>query len=142
MSKYVSCFKLMALVAICMSPIENVIAQIEGVTKRSMSIDRRPITAPPSLSMVAGSMRFEDANGNRRLDADEEAMLIFAIENSAQAKGDARGLECEIRVDGTSNGVIVPVQFPMADVPVGETVEYSIPITSERNTKDLSLIHI
>lgn len=136
MNNYRNYFQLLALMALCMLPVGNSVAQIEGVTKRSMSIDRRPITAPPSLSMVPGSMRFEDANGNRRLDADEEAMLIFSIENSAQAKGDAEGLECEIRVDGTSNGVIVPLQFPMADIPVGQTVEYSIPITSERNTRD------
>lgn len=117
-----------------------VYGQIEGETKRSMSINRRPVTAPPSLAMVPGSMRFEDANGNQMLDADEEAMLIFSVRNSPQAKGKAEGLECQIRVEGTSNGVVIPVNFPMADILIGETVEYAIPITSEHGTKDGKLV--
>ncbi len=111
-------------------------AQVEAVTKRSMTIQRRPVIAPPQLSIVEGSVRFEDANGNGYLDANEQATLTYKLNNAPTALGDAQGMVCEVRLEGASSGVTVSEQIRLADLPRGSTMEFAVPIQSSMKTKD------
>ena len=111
-------------------------AQVEAVTKRAMTIQRRPVIAPPQLSIVEGSVRFEDNNGNGYLDANEKATLTYKLNNAPTALGDAQGMVCEIRLEGASSGVTVSEQIRLADLPRGATMEFAVPIQSSMKTKD------
>ncbi|MCH1574685.1 MAG: caspase family protein [Flavobacteriales bacterium] len=111
-------------------------AQVEAVTKRAMTIQRRPVIAPPQLSIVEGSVRFEDNNGNGYLDANEQATLTYKLNNAPTALGDAQGMVCEIRLEGASSGVTVSEQIRLADLPRGATMEFAVPIQSSMKTKD------
>ena len=115
-------------------------AQVEAVTKRSMTIQRRPVIAPPQLSIVEGSVRFEDANGNGYLDANEQATLTYKLNNAPTALGDAQGMICEVRLEGASSGVTVSEQIRLADLPRGSTMEFAVPIQSSMKTKDGELL--
>ncbi len=127
--RYVVCV-LLAFAAV------NAVAQVEVVTKRSMKIHRRPVIAPPQLSIVEGSMRFEDDNGNGYLDANEQSTLTYKLNNASTALGDAQGMVCEVRLEGASSGVTVSEQIRLADLPRGTTMEFAVPIQSSMKTKD------
>ena len=111
-------------------------AQVESVSRKSMTIQRRPVIAPPQLSIVEGSMRFEDGNGNGILDAKEEATLTYKLNNAPTALGDAQGMVCEVRLEGDAAGVVIPEQIRLADLPRGATMEFAVPIQSNMRTKD------
>ena len=129
--QYAACF--WAVLAVNMMGLN---AQVEAVTKKSMTIQRRPVIAPPQLSIVEGSMRFEDGNGNGYLDANEQATLTYKLNNAPTALGDAQGMVCEVRLEGASSGVTVSEQIRIADVPRGATMEFVVPIQSSMKTKD------
>lgn len=112
------------------------VAQVEATTRKSMTIQRRPVIAPPQLSIEQGSMRFEDSNDNGFLDADERANLTYKLSNAPTALGDAQGLVCEVRMEGATNGIEVPEQIRLADIPRGSTMELTIPLTTTMKTKD------
>lgn len=111
-------------------------AQVESETRRSMTIHRRPVTVPPQLEMDAADFVFEDDNGNGFIDANEEARLLFTVKNAPTARGIAKGLSCRISLDGATQGILIPEVIPMADIPIGASMEFSVPIASERGTKD------
>ncbi|HCZ07563.1 MAG TPA: hypothetical protein DHV07_00195 [Flavobacteriales bacterium] len=129
--QYAACF--WAVLAVNMMGLN---AQVEAVTKKSMTIQRRPVIAPPQLSIVEGSMRFKDGNGNGYLDANEQATLTYKLNNAPTALGDAQGMVCEVRLEGASSGVTVSEQIRIADVPRGATMEFVVPIQSSMKTKD------
>lgn len=111
-------------------------AQVEGVTRKAMEIHKRPLNRVPNLSIVDRSIRFEDANRNGVIDADEEATLFFSLNNAASASGAAEETVCEVRVEGTSFGISIPERMGLGTIPIGSTLEFSLPIRSEMNTKD------
>jgi len=111
-------------------------AQIDGVTRKAMSIHKRPLNRVPNLSIVDGSIRLEDGNQNGKLDADEQATLFFTLNNASSASGEAQEVLCEIRVEGSSFGITVPEQMRLGNLPIGSTMEVSLPIRTEMNTKD------
>lgn len=127
--------KLIGLLLLLLAVSEGT-AQVEAVTRRAMSIQRRPVIAPPQLSIVEGSMRFEDGNGNGVLDANEQATLNYQLSNAATALGDGQGMVCEIRLEGATSGVIVAEQIRLADLPRGATMQFAVPIQSSMKTKD------
>lgn len=128
-----------ALALLAMSCMESTHAQVEAVTRKSMTIQRRPVIAPPQLSIVEGSIRFEDGNENGILDADEKGALAYKLNNASTALGDAKGMVCEIRVEGATGGVTIPEQIRLADLPTGATMEFTVPIESNMKTKDGSI---
>ena len=113
-----------------------VVAQVELETRKSMELSLRPVVAPPQLEMDLADFRFEDANGNGMLDANETASLAFRVSNAATAMGDATGLGCEVTLDGSSQGVSVPELIRMADIPIGASMEFTVPFSTDMRTKD------
>jgi hypothetical protein len=130
--------RLIFLVVACLSvgPGFQASAQIEGVTRKAMTIHKRPMNRVPNLSIVDGSIRLEDGNQNGALDADEQATLFFTLDNASSASGEAQDVLCEIRVEGTSFGITVPEQMRLGNLPIGSAMEVSLPIRTEMNTKD------
>lgn len=135
------CCTLCLTMAVTMVP--RVWGQVEVATRKSMTIQRRPVIAPPQLSIVDGSIRFEDVNENGALDAEEEATLSYRLNNAETALGDAQGLVCEVRMEGATSGITVSEQIRLADVPRGATMEFAVPLRSSMKTKDGEvLVHL
>ena len=111
-------------------------AQIELESRKSIELNLRPVVAPPQLEMDVANFRFEDANDNGILDANETASLVFTVSNAPTAMGDATELGCEVTLDGTSQGVSVPEVIRMADIPIGASMEFTVPFTTDMRTKD------
>lgn len=141
MRTYNPCLALFLLFLIPSVP--GALAQVEAETRKSMTIQRRPVIAPPQLSIVDGSIRFEDVNENGALDAEEEATLSYKLNNAETALGDAEGLVCEVRLEGATSGISVSEQIRLADVPRGATMEFAVPLRSSMKTKDGEvLVHL
>lgn len=110
--------------------------QVEVETRKSMTLELRPVMAPPQLELDAADFRFVDDNGNGILDANERASLVFKVTNAPTAMGDAVGLSCEVSLDGATQGVTVPEVIRMADIPIGMTMEFTVPLTTDMRTRD------
>jgi len=123
------------LILSVVSTVSTVSAQIEGVTRKAQTIERRPIQTPPQLALVPGSLHFEDANENGILDHGEEATVSYSVRNDAAALGAAKGLVCEIQLKGVTSGIDVPESIRLADIPIGGMMQYAIPIRAQK-TKD------
>jgi hypothetical protein len=111
-------------------------AQIELESKKSMKLELRPVISPPQLELDPADFLFVDDNGNGMLDANERASLVFTVTNAPTAMGDAKELKCEVALNGTSQGVSVPDVIRMADIPIGRSLEYTIPLTTDNRTRD------
>ena len=114
----------------------TLMSQIEGVTRKSMEIRKRPLSRVPVLAIQEGSIRLEDDNQNGKIDAGEEATLFFTLNNARTATGEAKDAVCEVRVEGTSFGITVPEKVRLGSIPVGSSTEFSLPISTQMNTKD------
>ena len=111
-------------------------AQVEGVTRKAMTIHKRPLSRVPVLAIEEGSIRFEDSNQNGKLDADERATVFFTLENAPTATGQAQDVVCDVRLEGASFGVDVPETIHLGNIPVGSSTVFSIPVSTGMNTKD------
>ena len=94
---------------------------------------REKITLPAMLAIVDGSLRFEDANGNRAIDANETSYLRFKVIN----KGKGNGLNCKTKVKITgANKSISVKEIDLNTIRPNEQREISIPITAGLDVSD------
>jgi len=92
----------------------------------------KPKIEPPILELVAGSLKFKDANANNAIDASETCSIEFALKNTGF--GEAMNLLAKVEVQGTISGIQIQRQISLAKVIVNGTTQYRIPITSDMNT--------
>jgi hypothetical protein len=110
-------------VPVCLS------AQV-GITPRG-SLNIRKEVKPPILSVVEGSVRFVDSNGNNAIDAGEYCNISFDIQNSGM--GDATGCVAHVVIQGSSSGISASdVKLPL--IPVGAKQHVSLPLNSDMYT--------
>ncbi len=99
----------------------------------SPSIESGSLTQPPLLALVDGSLKFSDANGNNRIDADEKCTVKFKVVNNG--KGAATNCEARVKLSGATSGITVKtVKLPT--IAAGNNYEVSVPVTSSVNTQD------
>lgn len=105
--------------------ISNIHAQkIEGISPVG-SLNIAKTIVPPYLSVRAGSVKFQDENGNNVLDAEETAKLVFTIENTG--KGYAAGLKVKLKDKNNIKGLTL-------------IEPHSIPIIKPNNSAEISII--
>lgn len=92
----------------------------------------KPKIEPPLLEIVPGSLQFKDDNSNNAIDAHETCAIEFALKNSGF--GEALNLLAKAEVQGTSTGIQISRQIPLAKVAVNASTQYRIPISSDMNT--------
>ncbi|GAB1535339.1 hypothetical protein ADMFC3_09700 [Geovibrio sp. ADMFC3] len=83
------------------------------------------LPAPPMLSVSIG---FEEASGNKALDAEESGAVIVKVTNSGQ--GDAFDVKAQLNPQKQFNGLDVPGSLDIGTVPAGKTVEKRISINT------------
>jgi hypothetical protein len=109
------------------------LAQSEGISP-SYSFSIRKKVEPPLLSFVPGSVRFEDADGNSAINADEACALVFEVRNTGT--GDGLNLKTKLTATGTTTALNLPAPQPLETVAKSATRSYRIPFRSGRGTAD------
>jgi hypothetical protein len=89
------------------------LAQSEGISP-SYSFSIRKKVEPPLLSFVPGSVRFEDADGNSAINADEACALVFEVRNTGT--GDGLNLKTKLTATGTTTALNLPAPQPLETV--------------------------
>ncbi len=117
---------------IAVAPVP-VLAQSEGISPvYSFSIKRK--VEPPILDLVPGSLRFEDADGNNAINADEACAIVFDVRNTGP--GDGLGLKVRLTATGSTAGLAHAPLQPVDNVPKGAVRTFRIPVRAGRNTVD------
>ena len=125
---------LIGAVLIGASPVH---AQSEAISP-NYSFNIRKKIEPPLLSVVAGSLAFEEANGNAALDAHEQAAVVFQLRN--EGFGDGIGLRAEVQLSGATAGVMMERSTALPVVPKGGTTTVWLPLSAARGTADGTLV--
>lgn len=103
-----------------------------AANSRPKSYVIKPKIEPPILELIPGSLKFKDDNANNAIDASENCSIEFGLKNTGF--GEALNLLAQVEVQGTSAGIQISRQIPLAKVLVNGTTQYRIPITSDMNT--------
>lgn len=96
------------------------------------SLSIKPKIEPPILSVVEGSLRFVDSDGNRAIDANELCHLEFSLKNAGF--GDGLNLVARIQTSGATQGIRLENRVNLARVAKSGTANYRIPIQADMNT--------
>lgn len=96
------------------------------------SISIKPKIEPPILTIVEGSLRFTDNDGNQAIDANELCHLEFSLKNSGF--GDGLNLVARIQASGSTQGLRIDNRVNLVRVPKSGTTNYRIPIQADMNT--------
>ncbi len=108
-------------------------AQSEGISPvYSFSIKHK--VEPPILNLVAGTLRFEDTDGNGAINADEECAILFEVRNTGP--GDGLNLKARLSATGSTTGMEFSATRAVDNVPKGGNRAFRIPVRSGRNTVD------
>lgn len=105
-------------------------------TKPSRTPEPKPLPVVkelPNLEMIAGSLKFTDANGNQCIDANEIGYIDFKVSNSG--KGAANDCKPIVSISGQSSGISVGQMGPIS-VASGASELVRIPISSNATTAD------
>ena len=92
---------------------------------------------PPILSLVPGSLRFLDEDGNEAIDALESCAISFAVSNNGL--GDGLGLRALTTLKGSSAGISVASSIDLPVARLGKETTYEIPLIASRSTVDGTL---
>jgi len=94
----------------------------------------KPKVEPPILSLVEGSLKFTDVNGNNAIDAQEECSIQFALKNSGF--GDGLNITALIQIQGSTTGILIEKKMTLPKIPVNNTTQILIPLSSDMNTQN------
>jgi hypothetical protein len=133
MNAFRSALRHLLLAALCTGASLPAIAQSEGISP-TYSFSIRKKVEPPLLSFVPGSVRFEDADGNNAINADEACALVFEVRNTGT--GDGLNLKGKVTAAGTTTALNLPAPQPLETVAKGTTRSCRIPFRSGRGTAD------
>lgn len=88
---------------------------------------------PPIISMVDGSLTFDDYSNNNRIEAGEQCFIKFKVRNNG--KGEAKNCETRVKILENAKGIFVNT-IKMPTIGTGMTYEVKIPILSDINIRD------
>lgn len=89
------------------------------------------VISPPILSLKKGSLKFEDEDGNGRLDANEIANISFIVKNSG--KGIGLGLVANISYSDNVRGLSIERTKKLKSIPSNQSQFVSIPIYGQND---------
>ena len=92
---------------------------------------------PPILSLVPGSLRFVDEDGNEAIDALEACAIEFSVSNDGL--GDGLGLRALTTLSGSTAGIRVARAIDLPVAKLGRATSFEIPLTATRSTADGTL---
>ena len=92
---------------------------------------------PPILSLVPGSLRFVDEDGNEAIDALEACAIAFSVSNDGL--GDGLGLRALTTLSGSTAGIRVARALDLPVAKLGRATSFEIPLTATRSTADGTL---
>lgn len=98
---------------------------------------KEKLDEPPLLMLVKESISFKDETGNNYIDASELCNIQFEIINNG--KGKATNCEVRIKTSGQTTGIKTE-DFWLPTIEVGQTYEVKVPITTDLNTQDGTVI--
>ena len=108
-------------------------AQSEGVSP-TYSFSIRKNVEPPIIDIVPGTLRFEDADGNSAINANEVCAIVFELKNTGT--GDGLNLKAKLAGKGSTAGVTVTPLQPIENLPKGGTRAYRLPVNAGMGTVD------
>lgn len=77
--------------------------------------------------LMTSDLRFEDDNGNKRIDAGENSYLLFTLQNDGT--GEARNVVVELRDEQEVSGLSFAGRTSVGTLPPGRSKEVRLPIT-------------
>ena len=89
---------------------------------------------PPILSLDPSTIQLIDANQTQSLDAFEEALIQFELNNIGPGPG--RGVEAEASMTGSIDGITIEQNQSLPTLPSNESIVVSIPLQASRFTED------
>ncbi len=108
------------------------LGQSSGTTGK-LSFNVQKEIKPAILNMVPESVVFVDVTGNNAIDASENCVVRFEVQNVGM--GDGIGCVARIFGSGTTAGISFS-EKNLAKIPVGGTIGVEIPVTSNMYTQD------
>ena len=108
-------------------------AQTEFISK-PYSFNIGKSVTPPLLSLVEGSLSFQDSDGNGVINSNEKCLIGFEIKNSGS--GDGLNLKAKVSVTGNTGGLAKNSEIDIPNALKGISTEYKIPIIADFNTED------
>lgn len=117
----------------CLS-IMSILAQSNVSQPMNFRIEKDVI--PPYLSIVPGSVRFSDANGNDIINANEQCYIRMRVQNTG--KGEGYGCTAKIQATGTSQGLTYQSK-QLSPIRPGETRDIEFPISTSMYTANGSV---
>lgn len=100
--------------------------------RTNVSVNIRKFVTPPVLEIQ--DIAFTDENGNGVINAFESDHIVFQLSNSGP--GPAVGLNANVLLSGSTEGIQCSKSLPIPSVEPGEEIEFRIPITSTRFTSN------
>ena len=120
------------ILLICMVLSAGLIAQ-QSATTPTKFFNIQKVVIPAILQVVDGSVRFEDADGNQTINAQEACQIRMQVTNTG--RGDGYGCKAVIQTTGTVDGISTFNQS-LPTIKPGETKEITFPITTSLLTKN------
>ena len=120
------------ILLICMVLSAGLVAQ-QSATTPTKFFNIQKVVIPAILQVVDGSVRFEDADGNQTINAQEACQIRMQVTNTG--RGDGYGCKAVIQTTGTVDGISTFNQS-LPTIKPGETKEITFPITTSLLTKN------
>ena len=108
-------------------------AQSEGISP-TYSFSIRKNVEPPIIDIVPGTLRFEDADGNNAINANETCAIVFELKNTGT--GDGLNLKAKLGGTGSTVGITTAPLQPIENLPKGGARAYRLPVTAGMGTAD------
>ena len=110
--------------------------QTEAISP-AYTINIRKKIEPPILSLVPGSLRFVDEDGNEAIDALESCVISFSVSNDGL--GDGHGLRARTTLSGSTAGIGITSVADLPTAKLGHGTAFEVPLTATRSTSDGTL---
>jgi hypothetical protein len=108
-------------------------AQVYEIVSPKQSFDIQELFIPPSLSIPSQKIVFNDANNNRKLDADETVEIKFRVSNSGA--GMAKNLKLSIENVSNFRGIQIIKPPQLSRVFPNDNAEFSFKIKANNYIK-------
>jgi hypothetical protein len=131
-------FKRIIITSISIICAINLSAQSIEAISPSYKFNITKEVKPPILSIVAGSLKFTDANSNNAIDAIENCTISFTIVNNGF--GDGYDLKLVSNANGNTQGVNFQKSLALPEIGIKNELKVELPITSNKATQDGSII--
>jgi len=111
--------------------IGNINSQSIDAISAPQTFNIQKVILPPILSVKEGSLKFEDENGNNRLDANEIANISFILKNTG--KGTGFGLIANISYSENVKGLSFDNEIKLKPILSNQSQFVSIPVYGKNN---------